>query len=39
MSVFLCFVGNYLTTSEENIDKDKQMTESLGLHIAKTYNG
>ncbi len=31
-------IGDYLTTSGEHIDKDKQMLESLGLRIAKTHN-
>jgi len=32
-------IGDYLTTSGEDINKDKQMIESLGLYIAKTHNG
>ncbi len=30
-------IGDYLTTSGEKISKDKQMIESLGLKIAKSY--
>lgn len=30
-------IGDYLTTSGEAINKDKQMIESLGLKIAKNY--
>ncbi len=32
-------IGDYLTTSGEDINKDKQMIESLGLKVAKTHNG
>ena len=32
-------IGDYLTTSGCETDKDKQMIKSLGLHIAKTHNG
>jgi len=32
-------IGDYLTTSGEDINKDKQMIESLGLNLAKTHNG
>jgi len=32
-------IGDYLTTSGCETDKDKQMIESLGLHVAKTHNG
>ncbi len=30
-------IGNYLTTSGEDPDKDKQMIKSLGLRLAKTH--
>ncbi len=32
-------IGDYLTTSGDDVNKDKQMIESLGLNIAKTHNG
>lgn len=32
-------IGDYLTTSGEDVNKDKQMIESLGLKVAKTHNG
>lgn len=31
-------IGNYLTTSGEDPNKDKQMIESLGLRLAKTHS-
>ncbi|MBL0687406.1 MAG: biotin synthase [Sulfurospirillum sp.] len=31
-------LGDYLTTSGKDIDKDKKMIKSLGLNIAKVYN-
>jgi biotin synthase len=30
-------IGDYLTTSGEAINSDKQMIESLGLKVAKNY--
>ena len=35
MSIFLCSMGDYITTNGENIDKNKQIID---LHIAKTHN-
>jgi biotin synthase len=32
-------IGDYLTTSGEDICRDKEMIESLGLSIAKSYRG
>jgi biotin synthase len=32
-------IGDYLTTSGEDINKDKKMIESLKLKVAKTHNG
>ncbi len=32
-------IGDYLTTSGEDIDKDREMLESLSLHVAQTHNG